>query len=84
MKKDVLQDMFSRIYDFTDVAGDSALELMGSFIESEGLTEVFDRFLDDAELSEDEMDQLTQCFEEIVDECEDDFGDYEDDEEDED
>ena len=80
MKRDVLQDLYGRIYDFTDVAGDSALELMDDFIESEGLTLVFGRFLDEAELSEDEIDQLSQCFEEILGECEDEFGDcyYED------
>ena len=78
MKREELQDLYGRIYNFTDVAGDSALELMDSFIESEGLIGVFDRFLDEAELSDAEADRLAQCFEEVIDECEFEFGEFED------
>jgi hypothetical protein len=84
MKKETLNELYGRIYDFTDVAGDSALELMDNFIESEDLTEVMDRFLNEAELSKAEITRLAQCFEEVIDECEFEFGEddeYEDDDE---
>ena len=80
MTRENLDELYGRIYDFTDVAGDSALELMDDFIESEGLTEVLDRFLDEAELSDAEAKRLAQCFEEVIDECQFEFSEFEDDE----
>ena len=80
MKKEELEALYGRIYDFTEVAGDDALEVLDSHIENEGLTEVFDRFLDEADLSEADAARLGMCFEEILSECEDEFGDYEEDE----
>ena len=79
--KNKLHDLYGRIYDFTAHAGDSALELMDDIIDSEGLTEVFARYLDDnAKLSDSEATSLAECFEVIIDECEFEFGEYDADE----
>lgn len=78
MKKEELEALYGRIYDFTDVVGDDALEVLDSHIENEGLTEVFDRFLDEADLSEADAARLGMCFEEILSECEFEFGEFDD------
>ena len=78
MKREELEALYGRIYDFTEVAGDSALEILDSFITSEGLIGVFERFLEEEELSKAEAERLAQCFEEIFDECEFEFGEFED------
>ena len=78
MKREELDELYGCIYSFTDVAGDSALELMDDFIESEGLQDVFDRFLNELDLTVEESVQLANCFELIIEECEFEFGEYED------
>jgi hypothetical protein len=51
---------------------------MDDFIESEGLQDVLDRFLNDLELTAEESIQLANCFELIIEECEFEFSEYED------
>jgi hypothetical protein len=41
-----LQDLYGRIYDFTDVANDEALEIMDNELRASGLTDAFERWLD--------------------------------------
>jgi hypothetical protein len=48
---------------------------MDSFIESEELTDVFDRWLDEQDITESEAASLAQCFEIVLEECEFEFGD---------
>jgi len=79
--KNKLHDLYGQIYDFTAHAGDSALELMDDIIDSEGLTDVLERYLDDnAKLSDEEAASLAECFEVIIDECNEEFGEYDEDE----
>ena len=79
--KNKLHDLYGRIYDFTAHAGDSALDLMEDIINSEGLMDVFERYLDDnAKLSDDEATKLAECFEVVIDECNEEFGEYDEDE----
>ena len=77
MKREELDELYGCIYSFTDVAGDSALELMDDFIANEGLEDVLSRFLDEEDLTAEESIQLANCFEQVIDECEFEFGEYE-------
>ena len=77
----LLSELYGQIYEFVGVVGDSALCLLDDQLEAEGLTSVCERWLDDEELSEAEAVMLMQCFEDTVEECEFEFGEFEDEEE---
>ncbi len=80
--KEKLEDLYGRIYDFTDVANDDALEIMDTRLEESGLTEVFERWLDGEDLvpaestiTADEAEALCAAFEDILDELDFEYGD---------
>ena len=80
--KEKLEDLYGRIYDFTDVANDDALVIMDTRLEESGLTEVFERWLDGEDLvpaesiiTDDEAEALCAAFEDILDELDFEYGD---------
>ena len=77
-----LQDLYGRIYDFTDVANDEALEIMDNELRASGLTDVFERWLDGedmeqagAYITDAEAEALCVTFEDILDTLDFEFGD---------
>lgn len=69
-----LNKLYGRIYDFTDIAGDSALELMDKIIDKKGLTDELSRFLDDSNLSASEAKNLARALAEVLDELKWEYG----------
>jgi hypothetical protein len=59
---------YGAVYDLTDVHGDSALELMNDFVDSAGLTDVLDKFLDDIKLTPKESTALIDVLIDVADE----------------
>lgn len=77
-----LQDLYGRIYDFVDVAGDEALERMDKKLREDDLTEVFERWLDGEEweeagllITDAEAEALCATFEDVLDELDFEWGD---------
>ena len=80
--REKLQDLYGRIYDFTDVANDDALEIMDARLAESDLTEVFERWLDGEDMeqagstiTDAEAEALCATFEDILDELDFEYGD---------
>ena len=63
-----VQDAFDAVYQLTDEHGDSALELMDEYVESAGLTDVLEKFMDEENLTPKEATDLIDVLENVADE----------------
>jgi hypothetical protein len=69
-----IQKAYNAIYDYTDIAGDDALELLDDVIKNYNCYDIYSNWLNEDELTDAEAVLLLDCLEAAADECEEEFG----------
>ncbi len=71
MTQEKLQSLYDAIYEYTDVLGDTALDILDDEVDKYNAEYILDKFLNEAELTEAEAKRLAYVFEVAEEGCRD-------------
>ena len=71
---DQITEVHDRIYNYTNVVGDSALELLSDVVDSYKCKDIYWNWLNEDALTNPEITLLLECLEAAFDECKEEYG----------